>query len=62
MARVQAVVLLAQNLPLLATNNVLGLVADQTSPITVTALCGIAMLLASTAAAGSNAIRNARLP
>jgi MFS family permease len=56
MSRVQAVLVLAQSLPLLATNPVLGATADVVGAPAVLAACGAALAVAAGAALASRAL------
>jgi MFS family permease len=62
LARVQSVVLLAQSLPLLATNNLLGAAADATGTPPVLAGCALVAAAAGLAGLGSSTLRAARTP
>jgi MFS family permease len=62
LARVQAVVLLAQSLPLIATNNMLGGLADVLAPGLLVGGCGIGLATAALAALRSTALRQAGGP
>ena len=62
LARVQAVVLLAQSLPLIATNNLLGGLADVLAPGLLVGGCGIGLAAAAFAALRSTALRQAGGP
>jgi hypothetical protein len=62
LARVQAVLLLAQSLPLIATNNVLGGLADVLTPGLLVGGCGIGLATAALAALRSTALRQAGGP
>jgi Major Facilitator Superfamily len=62
LARVQSVVLLAQSLPLLATNNLLGAAADATGAPGVLAGCALVAAAAGVAGLCSPTLRAARTP
>lgn len=62
LARVQSVVVLAQSLPLLATNNVIGGLVDSMGAPATLACCAAVLAVAASVALRSAALRDATLP
>lgn len=60
--RAQAVLLMAQTLPLLLVQPMLGVAAEQIPPAAITTVCGTGALLVALAAACSSSLRSARRP